>query len=120
LATPASTSDALVGLVQGAEKLGYRMRVSSGGVRSGHRDDGSGGHAGGKAIDFDGINGQPVGYNKQTWKFVADMIDQGNVGGIGTIPEIANDPQMQRHAAERGVHLFADPGTGPHVHVQVR
>jgi len=109
-----------VGAISAAEKLGYSLRVSAGGVRAGHRPDGQAGHSGGHAVDLDGINGSPVGFNQVTWKFIADMIDSGTVIAIGTIAEIANSQEMRAHAAHAGVRLFADPGTGAHVHLQVR
>ena len=102
-----------------AERLGYKIQVSS--VRSNRqRRDGPGGHDGGKAIDLDGVNGSPVGMNATTWKFIVDMIDHGGAEGIGTIPEIANNAEMQAHARAAGVRLFVDAGTGAHIHIQVR
>lgn len=99
------------------KQAGFDALVTS--VRAGHHDDGPAGHAGWHAVDVGAVNGTTVGFNRATWDFVRAMIASGRLNKVGTIPEIADNPQMQAYARERGVVLFADPGTGPHVHLQI-
>jgi hypothetical protein len=80
-------------------------------------------HGEGRALDVGAIHGGAVGFNKPTWDFIVGMILRGNVQAIGTIGELANNPQLKAFARQHGVDLFLDDkstgATGNHVHVQV-
>jgi hypothetical protein len=76
-------------------------------------------HFDGRAIDVGSIAGQAVGFNRATWNFVIEAIQRGGLSRIGTIAAIVNNPQMRAFAAQHGVDLFEDEGTGPHLHLQV-
>jgi len=76
-------------------------------------------HYDGRAADVGAVNGTAIGPNTQTWDFVRDAIASGKIQKLGTFAAIANDASMQEWAAEHGVELFVDTGSGPHVHLQV-
>jgi len=76
-------------------------------------------HYAGRAIDVGAFGGTPVGFNPPTWQAVMNAIASRRFQAIGTIPEIASNPQAQAWAKANGVNLFTDVGSGPHVHLQV-
>jgi hypothetical protein len=76
-------------------------------------------HFDGRALDVGSIAGQVVGMNRATWDFVVKAIQRGGLSRIGTIAAIVNNPQLRAFAAQHGVDLFEDEGTGPHLHLQV-
>lgn len=76
-------------------------------------------HFDGRAIDLGSVGGQVVGMNPGTWNFVIEAIERGGLSRIGTIAAIANNPAMRAFAAQHGVMLLEDEGTGPHLHLEV-
>lgn len=76
-------------------------------------------HDDGRAIDVGSFNGTPVGFNGMTWEAIMYAILSHKFSRIGTIPEIATNPEAQRFAEQNGVVLFTDVGSGPHAHMEV-
>lgn len=86
-------------------------------MHGGHATDSA--HYIGKAVDVGAFGGESVGFNKPTWDAILTAIRSGQFNKIGTIPQLADNPELQAFAQSRGVTLFVDEGTGPHVHFQV-
>lgn len=68
-------------------------------------------HFAGRAVDIS------LPRNEAGYEFVIDAIDSGHFSRIGTIPELVK--RLGPYAAEHGVEMFSDPGTGDHVHLEV-
>jgi hypothetical protein len=100
-----------------AGPLGFDIGLSA--VREGQHTKNSF-HYRGMAEDIATINGVPVGNNEQTISFlVANIIHNPYVKALGTIADLATNPQLQALAHKYGKELFTDIGTGPHVHFSV-
>lgn len=76
-------------------------------------------HYAGRAVDVGAFGGTIVGMNRPTWNAITQAIASRRFSKIGTLPQLADNPELQRFARENGVVLFSDPGDGPHVHLQV-
>ncbi len=86
------------------------------GARSGPNEDP---HYAGRAIDVGAFGGVDVGMNPPTWNAIVQAIASRQFSKIGTMPMLADNPELQDFARANGVDLFVDRGTGPHVHFQV-
>jgi hypothetical protein len=126
LLDPHLTQDDLIALLQRCvlpaheDGLAYKLLLTS--IHSDHGDDsalGPHGHARGFAVDIGTVNGVDVGNNEATKTFVRDMIGNNTkVTKVGTIGAIVSDAALSALANNKGVVLFEDEGTGPHVHLQ--
>lgn len=86
-------------------------------MHGGHAENSA--HYAGKAVDVGAFGGTAVGWNAPTWNAIATAIMSREFNKVGTIPQLANNPQLQALARQYGVELFVDEGSGPHVHFQV-
>jgi len=99
---------------------GYKLLLTA--INSDHSDDlwrGPHGHRGGFANDVGTINGVDVGDNHETRQFCKDQIAKNPwCNKLGTLLAVIQDPEIVALAAQHGVVIFEDEGTGPHVHSQ--
>lgn len=68
-------------------------------------------HFQGRAVDVS------LPHSEAGYAFVIDAIDSGYFSRIGTIPSLVK--QLGPYAAQHGVEMFDDPGTGDHLHLEV-
>lgn len=94
----------------GQIRLPQGMEVTS--LISGPHAPGSA-HFAGNAADI----GLP--HNMVGWNFVISAIRSGLFSRIGSTADVYKNEGMQRLAAEYGVDLFHDEGTGFHAHLEV-
>lgn len=70
-------------------------------------------HFQGRAVDVS------LPHTKAAWNFIVQQIKSGRWARVGTTSDVVNDPGMQALAAQYGVQLFLDEGTGSHLHLEV-
>ena len=68
-------------------------------------------HFAGRAIDV----GLPK--TKQGYDYIVQAIDSGKFSRIGTTKVVVD--RLAAYAKQKGVDMFVDEGTGPHVHLEV-
>ncbi len=76
-------------------------------------------HYAGRAVDVGAFGDTTVGFNQSTWNAIVAAIQSGQFSKIGTLPELADNAELQQYAKANDVDLFVDQGTGPHVHFEV-
>lgn len=104
--------------------LGYKIIVTS--AHTNHHDDGDLGPHGhnphglpGWAVDFVPESDPSLENADATRTLLRKLIAENRwVTKVGCPTRYANMADLKDLAFDRGVALFADPGTGPHIHIQ--